>query len=45
MADIKSSPFLTELPFHGKVSGSASEPTIDILYQLGVTQDEGTSER
>ena len=30
---------------HGHRAGTASESTIDILYQLGVTQNDGTQAR
>lgn len=29
----------------GKVSGQANDSTVEILYQLGITQDPGTSKR
>ena len=32
-------------PFMGKVSGLANDSTVEILYQLGITQDPGTSKR
>lgn len=32
-------------PLHSKVNGIANESTIDILYQLGMTVDEGTHVR
>ncbi len=33
------------LTLHGKVNGMANESTVDILYQLGMTQDLGTAAR
>ena len=33
------------MPLHGKVNGVANESTIDIIYQLGKTQDPGTARR
>ncbi|XP_076097651.1 dual E2 ubiquitin-conjugating enzyme/E3 ubiquitin-protein ligase BIRC6-like isoform X3 [Mytilus galloprovincialis] len=32
-------------PFMGKVSGLANDSTVELLYQLGITQDPGTSKR
>ena len=33
------------IPLHGKLNGIATPSTIDILFQLGITQDEGTPAR
>ena len=33
------------LPLHGKINGMANESTIDILFQLGMSQDAGTYAR
>ncbi len=33
------------VPLHSRLNGVATPSTIDIIFQLGVTQDEGTPER
>ena len=33
------------VPLYGKLNGVATPSTIDILFQLGITQDEGTPAR
>ncbi|XP_064622207.1 baculoviral IAP repeat-containing protein 6-like isoform X2 [Lineus longissimus] len=38
-------PVSANLPLYGKTNGVANEATVDILYQLGMTQDAGTHTR